>query len=169
MAEKRTIGLKSIKIGDIAGDGGMGTVLAALGNTYEGTATLMQDDAEETPFYAEELDDPIEILEKKGNLKVEWAIVDFDPTTLQKVLGGEVTGAAPNQKWEAPSDMPSIEKSIEIITKKNVKFEIVRARIVAKLDVNLSKKEMGLVRISATVMAPTKADTAPMSISHVAA
>lgn len=169
MSEKRTIGLKSIKIGDIAVDGGMGTVLAALGITYEGTATLIQDDPEVTEFFAEELDDPIEILEKKGSVKIEFAITDFEPATLAKVLGGLVSGVAPNDKWEAPTDMPSIEKSIEIITKKDVKFEIVRARIVAKLDVNLSKKEMGLVRISATIMVPTKAATAPMTISKVAA
>lgn len=167
MAEKRTIGLASIKLGAVGENGGMGTSLAVLGNTYQGTATLTQDDASETPFYVEEQDDPVEIEYTKGNTTLEFAIVDFSPATMVKVLGGKVTGVAPNEKWDAPADIPVIEQSIEIITKKNLKIEIPRARIKAKLDLNFSKSEMGRILISATILKPTKADTAPYSTSFV--
>ena len=82
MAEKRTIGLKSIKIGAIGVDGAMGTVLAALGVTDEGSATFTKEADEVKEFFCEESDDPIEMVTKKGKTTVEWAIVDFTPATL---------------------------------------------------------------------------------------
>jgi len=166
--EKRTMGLKSIKVGDIAVDGGMGTTLAALGTTYLGTAKLTQDDAEITEHNCEELDDPIETSVVAGKTVLEFAITDFTPATLVKVLGGEVTGTGDAAKWEKPTTDPTTEQSIEIITKKNVIVQIPRARIEAKLEMDLTKTELSKVLIKATVLTPTKADTAPMSIGSVA-
>jgi len=168
MAEIISIGLTSLQIGDIAVDGGMGTVLAAVGNTFEGSAVLTQEDGEKTEFFIEESDDPIETITKKGAITLEWAIVDYTPATLASVLGGTVTGVGAAAVWNAAADIPSIEKSIELISKKGVKYQIPRAKIEAKIDVKFSKKEIALVRIKATVMSPTKAGTASMMISKVA-
>lgn len=168
MAEKRTIGLTSIKLGAVGVDGGMGASLAVLGNTFQGTATLTQEDPAENEFFAEEQDDPIEVLFTKGKTTLEFAIVDFTPATMVKVLGGTVSGVAPAEKWEAPTDIPAIEQSIEIITKKNLKIEIPRASVKAKLDLNFSKSEMGRILVSATVLKPELAGTAPISTSFVA-
>lgn len=168
MAEQISIGLSSLKIGDVAGDGGMGATLAAVGVTFEGTAVLTQEDGENTEFFSEESDDPIETITKKGAVTLEWAIVDFTPATLASVLGGTVVGTGAAAVWHAPVDVPSVEKSIELISKKNVKYQIPRAKIVSKLDVNFSKKEIALVRIKATVMQPTKANTGSIMISKLA-
>lgn len=166
MSELLSIGLTHIKIGAIAGDGGMGTALASVGNTYEGTCTLTQEDSEMTEFYAEEVDDPIEVMSKKGKTILEWAIVDWTPSTLVTVLGGTVDGTGSAAKWSAPSDIPDIEKSIQILTKKDVLIEIPRAKIEGKLDANFSKKEIALVRIKATVLTPTKEAEAPIYVSE---
>jgi hypothetical protein len=167
MAERRSIGLKSIKVGDIAVDGGMGTVLAPLGLTFEGTATLTQEDPEVTPFYAEENDDPVEMLSSKGDTKLEFAIMDFTPSVMAEVLGGTVTGTGDAAVWNAPETIPTIEKSIEVVTRKDVRIQIPRAKIDAKIDMNLGKKEMGLIRIVATALKPTKTGEAPIKIDKV--
>ena len=56
MAKEVNIGIASIKVGDIASDGGMGTVLAPLGETAEDSCKLTFGDQEETAFYVEEHD-----------------------------------------------------------------------------------------------------------------
>lgn len=169
MSERITIGLKSLKMGDIEEDGGMGTTLAALGQTYENTAVLTQEDGDETDFYVEEVDDPVETISKKGATTLEWAILDMTPDTLKKVLGGDVTGTGEQAVWSGPTEVPEIEQSLELISKKNIKYEIPRARIKARLDVNFSKQEVGLVRITARVLTPTKTAEAPIKISKVVA
>jgi len=168
MARRISIGLKSIKIGAVESDGGMGTTLTALDGTFQGTASLTQGDSETTEFFIEEQDDPIEIVTKQGVITVEFALVDLTPETLQKVLGGTVTGIGDAAAWSAPAETPTIEQSIEIISSKNVKYEITRARIEGKLDVKLSKKDMAVVQVKATVLTPTKVGEAKLKISKVA-
>jgi len=167
MAERITIGLKSLKIGDIDALGGMGTTLAVLGKTYESTAILTQEEGEETEFFVEEVDDPVETLARKGAISLEWAILDMTPETLVKVLGGTVEGTGESAVWKGPTEIPEIEQSIEIISKKNIKYEIPRARIKARLDVNFSKSEVGLVRVTARVLTPTLEGEPPIKISKV--
>lgn len=167
MAEERTVGLKSIKVGAIAADGDMGTTLAPLALTFEGSASFIQGDPEVTVFRAEEVDDPIEVLSTKGETKLEFAIADYTPSVMASVLGGEVTGTGSEAVWNAPNDIPTIEKSVEIITRKNIRIRIPRAKIDAKIEMNLGKKEMGLIRIVATIMKPTKAGVSPVMVDKV--
>lgn len=163
MSEIRTIGVKSIKIGDIMPDGGMGTSLTALGVTYQDSAILEQADPTETEFYAEEQDMPIETSSVPGKTTLKWAIVDLTAATLVKVLGGTDDSGT----WKAPDAAEEIEQSIEIISKKDVKIEIPRAKIQGKLSLGLSKNQIGQVQITATVLQPTKALEPPMKISQV--
>jgi hypothetical protein len=161
MAEKRSFGLKSIKIGAIAVDGGMGTVLAALGVTSEGTAVLTKEEDEVKEFFCEESDDPIEMITKKGKTTLEFGIVDVTADTLVKVLGGTADAGV----WKAPASAPSIEQSIEVVTKKDVKIEIPRAMLQASIDWNLGKEALATVKIKATVLTPTKAGEPSVKIS----
>ncbi len=168
MAEKRTIGLKSIKVGDVGADGGMGTVLTPLGVTYKDSATLTKESDAVEEFFAEEVDDPIEVEVTKGKTTIEWAIVDFAPDTLAKVLGGEVTGAGTPEDpkvWNAPAQGVIIERSIEMITKRNVKVEITRGSLSTSIDWSLGKSAMGQVKIKAQVLTPTKEGESSMRIS----
>lgn len=170
MAEKRSIGISTLKIGAIAGDGGMGTTLAAVGVTYRDSAELVQDDPEITDIECEESDDPVESIEKLGNRTLRWSIMDYTPDTLVKVLGGTVTGAGTSgdpKIWNAPTVSPQIERSIEIVTKSGFKINIVRAKITAKLNAKLVKNGVALVDIEAKVLTPTKAATAPIQIIDV--
>lgn len=169
MAEKRSIGLTSLKIGDIAVDGGMGTVLAALGVTYKDSCELTQDDPDITDIECEESDDPVESIETLGARTLKWSIMDFSPQTIVKVLGGTVTGSGTELDpyvWNAPSISPAIEKSIELVSKSGVKFQIPRAKIMAKLNAKIVKNGVALIDITAKILTPTKSGVSPIMISE---
>jgi hypothetical protein len=163
MAETRSIGLTYIKVGEIAQDGGMGTSLSALGVTYQDTAELVQDDPEITNIYSEENDEPEEVIETQGPKKLKWSIMNYDPDQLIRVLGGTSTGNSPNKVWSAPISKTPIELSIEILTKKGVLLQIPRAKITAKINFQFRKKGVALVDIEATILTPTKTNTAPLT------
>jgi Rieske Fe-S protein len=166
MSEKRSIGLKSIKIGAIANDGGMGTALAALGETFRGTGILETEDGSVTEFFTEESADPVEVVEEKGKTTLKWTIINLEPTAMVKCLGGTVSGTN-NEKWSAPSDVPVIEQSIEVVTPSGVKVEIPRTKIRARIVWNLARTEVAQVSITATVLTPNKTGVAPYTISKV--
>lgn len=158
MSEIRSIGLSSIKLGDVAVDGGMGTTLAALGVTYQDTAELIRDDPDITEIFSEENDEPEEVLETKGPARVRWSIMNVDPAEAAKVLGGTGTGSV----YESPVAKDPIEKSIEIITKTGLKIEIPRTKINAKENFQFRKKGVLLIDVEARILTPEKDDTAPI-------
>jgi hypothetical protein len=168
MSEVRTLGLGSIQVSAIANDGGLGTAFAALGKTYKDTAELTGADPEVFEHYSEESDDPEETVVTKGKITVKWSIFDSDADTLVKVLGGTSSGTAPNKIWSAPDTATNIELSIKITPKAGKIINIVRAKIVAKINYKLSKNGILMVDIIATVLTPTKAATASITIGAAA-
>lgn len=91
---KKIFGLASVKIADIAGDGGMGTALQTIGETVSGTATMTQEDNTTTEFKIEESDSPIEsIVSSAGKITFAWSSYNVSYKTLVKLLGG--TGNLP--------------------------------------------------------------------------
>ncbi len=166
MAEIRSIGLASIKLGAIAGDGGIGTSLTVLGVTYQDTAELVREDPEITEIYSEENDEPEEVLETKGPALVRWSIMNVDPDEVVRVLGGEVTGTAP-KVYNSPVSKAPIELSIEIVTRSGLKIEIPRAKINAKENFQFRKKGVLLIDIEARILTPTKSNTSPIKWSKV--
>jgi hypothetical protein len=154
MAETRTFGIKSIKMGPVGPGGSMGTDLTLLGdgNTLEGTASFTKEEDEEKKFNSEESDDPIEVILKKGASILEFAIVDFTPATLVRVLGGTVNGTT--GEWEAPDVAPDIEQSFEALTQRDVVLKIPRGKLKTRIEWPLSKEDLGRVVIKVIVMKP---------------
>ena len=148
MAETRTFGLKSVKMGPVGGT----LELLGDGNTLEGTASFTKEEDEENEFYSEEKDDPIETIQKKGKAILEFAIVDFTPATLQKVLGGEIDGTSGD--WKAPDVAPEIEQAFEVVTKRDVLITMKRAKVKASIDWPLTRDDLGRVVVRATALAP---------------
>ncbi len=159
MSEKRSLGIASIMIGDIAGDGGVATTFASLGNIYKDTATIEQETGEDIVHEAEELDDPIEVIPTKGKTKISWGIVDFTAATLVKVLGGTVSGTAPADIWQAPDSASTIEKSVKVTSKNGVTFTYPRVSLKARVSYKLAKSGIAQVLIEGTVLQPTKPGT----------
>jgi hypothetical protein len=152
-----TIGLSSIKIGNIATDGGMGSSLAQLGLTYQDTCKMSQDDPETTDFYAEEVDDPVFSVSKAGKITFAFSIMNPELATLQKTMGGTVTGTGDAARWSPPDTMPIIEQSVRITPNYGIAFDIPRMKIAAKINSEFSKKGILLIEVTGTVLVPTKA------------
>jgi hypothetical protein len=166
-----TIGLSSIEVGDVATDGGMGTTLAALGETYQNTCKFQQEDPETTDFYAEEYDDPVFSVSKAGKTTFTFSIMNPELATLKSVLGGTIVpenGGTP-ETWNAPSNMPIIEKSVRITPQQGIAFDIPRMKIVAKINGEISKKGLLLIEVTGTALIPEKAGLAKFSAYKVAA
>jgi hypothetical protein len=163
MAEINIKGIKGIRIGPPAADGGMSTTLVAFCTTVGGSASLESADGEEIKLDVEESADPANSDKLKGETTIKWRIADFTPDTMVKVLGGTVTGTGAAKAWEAPRDSVSIEQSIAIDTAIPVtgKVEVVRGSISARVVAPLDKKQWAGIEITVKVLLPNKAAIGP--------
>jgi hypothetical protein len=165
---KVAIGLTSIEISAIAGDGGLGTSFAAVGYTVADTAVLATEEGQTTEFNIEEQDEAIySIVSQKGKTTLSWSCYDVDTDTLIKFFGGTKT-AGPPEVWSAPDAVPEIEVSIRVNMKTGGKVEIVRGKIAAKLNWAFQKSKLAQIDIVATILAPTKAATPAYRIHDAA-
>jgi len=156
---KRAIGVKSIKMGAIAGDGDMGPSLVALGNTVKDTVVITNDQGQTQDFFIEETDDPVEsIVTEKGKFKANWSTYDISAQKLSDLFGGEYTAPAGGDgaMWEAPDTTPIIEKSFEFETPSGIKIQIPRGKVQASLEWNLKKTALAQVNIEVSALAPNK-------------
>lgn len=133
------------------------------GLTYQDTAKMTQEDGEETEFYAEEEDDPIEIIEKAGKISFAFSIMNPDLTTLKRLFGGEIA----SDIWAFPDATASVEESLIILPRKGLKFQVPRAKIKAKFNGEFSKKGLLLLEVTATVMKPATAGLKKIYVGYV--
>ncbi len=164
MAETYITGISKIEISDIAVDGGVGTSFAGVGQVYKDTAKLEQAEGEDVEHIVEEVDDPVVIVTSKGRTTLEFAVIDYTPANLVKVLGGAVTGTAPNEKWESPDSSSILEKSVKITPKAGKPITFPRVSLRARIMYTLGKAGIAQVMIKGTVLQPTKTGTKSISI-----
>ncbi len=158
MADLITIGVSKIEVGAIAGDGGMGTTLAVIGKTAEGSASMTTEDPTLTEFYAEESDTALYTSSKAGKTTFNFSLAAPDLPQLAAVFGGTVTGTGSSAVWKRPDAVPVIEKSMKITPQAGIVISIPRASITAKFSGGFSKNDTLKVDIVATVLLPTKAN-----------
>lgn len=167
MSVQRSIGLTSLKIGAIAGDGGMGASLTQV-NTVKDTVKITSSDPDIKEFYEEEVTDPVYVITTKDpSLTLEFSIYDIQPDTLISFFGG--TKAGTPEVWTPPATYAQVEKSIEITSLTGVVLKIVRAKLLPQFDWNVSRQELSMVKIKAVILTPTKAATAAYTITMPAA
>lgn len=169
MAKTYTLGLSSIEMGDMAPDGDMGTTLEVVGQTLTDSCSMTQEDPAVTEFTCEELDDPVISIERAGKTTFNFSVMNPDPTVLQKLLGGEVTGTGNSAVWGAPDVIPVIEKSVKITPKQGLQFSIPRMKISAKINGQFSRSNIFVIEVIGTVLAPTKAGVKKMQAMVVTA
>lgn len=157
-----TLGIASIQVGAIAGDGGPGTTLAALGKTYQDSCRLTQEDPTTTEFFSEEDEDAVFTKTKKGKTTLTFQIMDADTDTLVKVFGGTATGTSPNKTWNAPNTTPTIEQTVKVTPQNGMTLVIPRGSITAKLNGEFSRQGLFLIDVVVTVLTPTKAGVGPI-------
>lgn len=138
MSRVVTLGLASIKFGAAAGS------LASLGLTYQDSCTVSQDDPETTEFYAEEEDDPIEIIQRPGAIRATFQVMDPDATLAAKAGTSE-------------------EGILEITPKKGLKLTFNRAKVSYKLDGQYGRGGLFLVNVSAIALKPASGNKITVS------
>lgn len=106
-----------------------------LGLTYQDSCTVSQDDPESTEFYAEEEDDPIEIIEKPGAIRAQWQVMDPTPDLVTKAGTSE-------------------EGPLVITPKKGLAVTFNRAKVSYKLDGQYGRGGLFLMGISAVALKP---------------
>jgi hypothetical protein len=162
MPTEYALGLSKLEMGDIAGDGGMGTVLEEVGNTVKGTAQLTEEDGTITDFFVEEQDDPILSVEtQKGKTVLNFSCYDVSRDTLVKLYGGSIDTLT----WKAPSTRPEKEQSLRLTSKRGQVMEIVRAKIVTKFNWSFTNDKLAQLDIQATILTPTKSNTPPFTVT----
>ncbi len=139
------------------------TGYTAFGLTYEDTAKMSQEDGEETEFYAEELDDPVETIEKAGKTIFTFSIMNPDLAVLKRLFGGEIA----TNVWAYPDASAQIEESLIILPRKGLKFSVPRAKIKAKFNGEFSKKGLLLLEVTATVMKPNSSSLKKLYVGLV--
>ncbi len=156
---KKSIGLESIKMGLIAGDGGMGTTLTQIGATVSDSASITTEEGTTTDFPIEENDAPFFSIQSTAQKQtLAWSTYDVDLDTMARFYGGTVvvgTGGE-GDSWDMPDTLPVLERSIEVITKDGWRIQIPRASINTKMQWNLSKTKLAQLDITATILQPTK-------------
>lgn len=167
---KYKLGLVNFLLGAIAGDGGMGTVLTAVGDTVEDSAVLTTEEASVTDFKIEESDSPVlSIKTEADKMTITWSTFNTDTDTLIRFFGGTKTVAAGPEPeyWEAPDQIPEIELSLRGEWKQGGRILVPRAKISAKLDLSFKRTTMSKIDITATILQPTKVGEKRLRIANI--
>lgn len=172
MANKYGMGLTKVELGDIAGDGGMGTAFTQLGNTLSGTFQLLTAEGTRTDVFIEEQDNAAISTTKAGVATIKWSCIDVSADTLVKLFGGtkvaaDVGNSIPEQ-WKAPMQIVAKEQSIKVTAPTGQVVKVVRVSIFPLFNWSFTKDKPAQIDITATILAPTKADTEPFSIEYAA-
>lgn len=166
--KKTTIGLDSVLIGPIAGDGGMGTTLTELGSIVAGTPVLTIPAPTTSEIPVEESDEPEFVTVTAGAKTIAFSSYNVDPSVLVDLFGGAVTGTAPNQIWSAPDTIPVVERSVRMLSRTGYNADMPRVQLTPDLSLNFQRDTPGQINITGTVLKPTKANTPSITLGQVA-
>lgn len=167
MARPVAIGLKKFYMGDVAVDGGMGTGLSLVSNAVIDTPVLNIPEGETTNFEIEDSDDPFYSKTTPGVKTLNISFYVADVNVLEQFFGGvAVVGPASGaDTWEAPLQIQNFEASIVAEHQQGGHMKIVRALVAATADWNFQKNNLPQINVVATILTPTKTNTAPISFS----
>jgi len=166
MAGLFTYGVTTIKIGEIANDGGFGTSLAALGKTLEGSCKLTMDDPSTQEFRSEESDTPELQIETQGNFNLEFTVMNPDTDCMVSIFGGTNVGSP--KVYNPPSQFAIKEVSVELVPREGMTFKATRVKLIGKINAEMSKKNIFAIDVKGTILTPEKLDEAAYSFTEEA-
>jgi hypothetical protein len=147
--------INAIKVGDIAPDGGVATVFAALGRTRKDTLTFNVTQPTKQKIFVEEQKSPIlNVTTEEGTMNMQWKLTDWDADLLVSLWGGSVV----NGQWQEPDVQPVIEKSLRIEPRTGKPFIFPRCEITAQIEYDTTGKLFQII-VTAEKLQPDKAGT----------
>lgn len=165
------IGLKNLYIGNIAGDGGMGTGLDKIDYAVIDTPLFSIPEGETTDFLIEQSDTPYYSKKTPGVPVFTVSIYGLSAAVLAKHFGGTYTPGATSAdpgSWDAPDQILTQEKSIVAEHTQGGYLKIVRGAVSATADWNFQKNNLPRINLSISVLTPTKAGTKPFGFNEAA-
>ena len=147
-----TIGLAKISVGTAAANGTMPTELAKIGKVYKDSCKIAQDAADVTEHYEEGKSAP-EVRKKSKKIpKVTFSLMDCDPATLVKYIGGETVST---NGWGFNGDEITANVAMKIESEQGLDFCIPNADVEAVINADMSAKGIFLVDFTVTPCAVT--------------
>lgn len=159
MAGERSLAVGVAYVGHgTPGDGVPAATFVQLPVVHEGSVVFNFSDAQSVDFRAEGMKDPWASFDKSGDPdSIEFAIPSPTAAEMKEFCGGTVTG----EKWEAPTDIPAIKKSIRIQTlaydSKYTEYCISNGKVSAKISQAPGAEQTDLLLIKVTKLAAVTA------------
>ena len=166
---KVAFGLEKIEKGNIDPVTGLPTGLLDVGDIYRDTASMETADGETTDHFAELKQSPVITITEMGTQTLRFQLMDTSAAKLLEYMGGTVTEVAGEPDvWNAPRDIVAIEKAFVITTKDGTVFTIHRGKVVGKLIVNPTRKDVSLLDVMIRVLNPNVDALAPITVADPA-
>lgn len=149
MASVITLGLSQIKVGEASTAGTMPPAMTKIGKTYKDSCQITQDASDVTEHFEEGHAAP-EVRKKTKKIPtVTFQLMDCDPETLAKYIGGSAEGGV----WSYDGSGVTSNKAITIETEQGLCFDIPNGDIEAVINAQLSATGIFLVDFTVTPMA----------------
>lgn len=145
-------GCKAINFGEAADTGVMPVLLTKLFDTYRDSVSFVEEEADSTPEYSDQADDPFIVLSAKGAKTLKGSTFDWTPSILKELKGGTVL----NGMWVEPAIAPVIYKAVELETDSGVKVQCSKWQVTAKLNMEIKKKNVALLEFTLKPLLPVK-------------
>ncbi|MDR2286216.1 MAG: hypothetical protein LBE04_01880 [Prevotellaceae bacterium] len=121
-----------------------GTSYSDLGDVYQETASLKDDDPTVTEHKSETSSKKI-ILSEQGSTNITLSLMDPNLELLASYFGGTISGSSGLRKWTRPRQLPSKNWAVRILAAEGLTVQCPCVKITPKFDITYSSKGIMLV------------------------
>ena len=153
------LGVKTVKYGTPAADGGMATLLDKQVAPYKESVTFEDEEGEVVKHFSEGARYPFLTVYSAAGTTFKFS-VPMDNDSLKEWMGGEIVKG----QWQAPRGNFQATKSLELMTEFDIPISIPKATCYGVRRFGQKTTDISLIEISAIVELPEKTDLSPMTI-----
>uniref|UniRef100_UPI00402643F6 hypothetical protein n=1 Tax=Parabacteroides distasonis TaxID=823 RepID=UPI00402643F6 len=153
------LGVKTVKYGTPAADGGMATLLDKQVAPYKESVTFEDEEGEVVKHFSEGARYPFLTIYSAAGTTFKFS-VPMDNDSLKEWMGGEIVKG----QWQAPRGNFQATKSLELMTEFDIPISIPKATCYGVRRFGQKTTDISLIEISAIVELPEKTDLSPMTI-----
>ena len=156
------LGVKTVKYGTPAADGGMATLLDKQVAPYKESVTFEDEEGEVVKHFFEGARYPFLTVYSAAGTTFKFS-VPMDNDSLKEWMGGEIVKG----QWQAPRGNFQATKSLELMTEFDIPISIPKATCYGVRRFGQKTTDISLIEISAIVELPEKTDLSPMTIGII--
>lgn len=156
---KYILGIKLVKHGAPAADGGMSTTLDKQLLPYKESVTMEDEEGEVVKHFLQGARYPFLTIYNAAGTVLKFS-VPMDTENLKEWMGGEIVKG----QWQAPRGNYQTTRSLELMTEFDVPIIVPKATCYGVCKYGSKTTDVSLIEISAIVELPEKADVAPMTV-----